>query len=131
AWAAARALDIPARVVMGFVEAEFTRLTAVVPDAEGAMAMYARGGGGPASPTVPAPPRLSLTTEPLSPFEERFALIPAAHVGTSLGDAGQVLAWRRAAEATSSRESICTSHGHGGGLPLDDAITRPRSTPPL
>jgi len=128
ALAAAHALDLPAKVVMGFVDAEVNRLIDVDPDAEAAIAMIALGGGGPASPTVPAPPRLSLTTEPLSPFEERFALIPAAHAGTSLGDAGQVLAWRRAAEATSSQESIRTSHGHGGGPPLEDAITGRRST---
>jgi len=128
ALAAAHAVDLPAEVVIGFVDAEVNRLIDVDPEAEVAIAMIALGSGGPAPPALPAPKRLGLPTEPLSPFEERFPVIPAAHAGTSLGDAGQVLAWRGTGDATSLAGSVRSSRGHGGGRSLEEAIIGRRST---
>lgn len=128
ALAAAHALNLPARVVMGFVDAAVNRLIDVDPDAEAAIAMVALGGGGSAPPGMSPPQPLGLATEPLSAFQERFDLIPAAHAATSFGDRSQVLAWRHSAEATPSAEPIETSPGHRGGPSLEEAIIRRRST---
>ena len=128
ALAAAHALELPAKVVTGFVDAAVNRLIDVDPDAEAAVAMVALGCGASTPPAVAAPQPLGLATEPLSAFQERFDLIPAAHAATSFGDPGQVLAWRRAGEATPSPEPIRTSHGQHGGPSLEDAIIRRRST---
>ena len=129
--AAAQALQLRPRVVMGFVDAAVNRLIDIEPDREAAIAMVPLGEGAPAPHARAGPPeRLGLVTEPLSAFEERFDAIPAAHAATSFSDADQVRAWRRAAQAGGSRAPApqLDSPAHDGGPSIEEAIVRRRST---
>ena len=131
ALATAQALQLQARLVMGFVDAAVNGLIDVEPDSEAAIAMLALGEGA-AAPHGPArsPEPLALVTEPLSAFEERFDAVPAAHAGTSFTDATQVQAWRRAAERGESGALAprLFSPADRDGPSIQEAIVRRRST---
>src|SRR5215467_8997941 len=129
ALAVAHALELPAKVVMGFVDAGVNQLIDVDPDREAAVALVALGEGasaprGPAGP----PERIGLATEPLSAYEERFEVIPAAQAATSLTTDRAVRAWRRAPQAAGPADHLLTSSRHRGGPSIEEAIIRRRST---
>ena len=73
--AVARALDLPARLVTGFVDAEVDALLGLDPTQEGALVLAPLG-----APSTPAPlpatvTPLALTTVPLSPREVDYPLL--------------------------------------------------------
>ena len=88
--AVARALDLPARLVTGFVEAE----ERVDPTQEGALVLAPLG-----APSTPAPPPatvtpLALTTVPLSPREVDYPLLREAYDDSTLPAPTDVATWR-------------------------------------
>ncbi|HET7090712.1 MAG TPA: SagB/ThcOx family dehydrogenase [Anaerolineae bacterium] len=95
--AVAAAQRLPARVVLGFVDAEVSRLLDLDPERELALALVPIGSA-PNSTVPPAPSvtPLHLEIEPYSRRELDFPAIRAMHTASSLSDADAVAAWRSA-----------------------------------
>jgi SagB-type dehydrogenase family enzyme len=93
--AVAAGYDLPARLVVGFVDATVNRLLDVDPHREVAIALVALGrdGSGPAD-GLPPMPALALPTQRLSPAEVDYPAIRAMHAASSLTSPAEVRAWR-------------------------------------
>jgi SagB-type dehydrogenase family enzyme len=93
--AMAAAHRLPARVVLGFVDAEVSRLLDLDAERELALALVPIGTA-PHEPVTPAPSMtpLNLEIEPYSRRELNFPAIRDMHTASSLPDAGAVAAWR-------------------------------------
>src|SRR5262245_23810411 len=93
--ATATALNLPARVVMGFVDEEVNRLLGLDTDREVAFSMVSLGR---TSSPAPEPPveieSLVLETEPLSPSEVEYPAMREMHAASSLLDEDEVRRWR-------------------------------------
>ena len=98
ALAAARAMDLPAKVVMGFVDQQVDRLIGVDGQAEKSLALLPVGRlSTPALPVKAAGddlPPLALAVRPLSIAQVDYPLIEEMHVASNLDDEEQVSAWR-------------------------------------
>src|SRR5437879_3572672 len=92
--ALAAAVDLPARVVLGFVDGELDRLLDLDTAREVTLGLLALGRGGPPPPPAPPARPLGLTTLPLSPREVDYPAIRRAHAASSLTTAKKVAAWR-------------------------------------
>jgi len=106
------ALRLPARLVLGFQDAEVNRLLDVDPQREVAFSMVAIGrsaSGGPAPPS-PAIEPLGLETAPRSRREVDYPAIREMHQASSLASAEEVRGWREQP------------------VPADDRDTRPSAT---
>jgi SagB-type dehydrogenase family enzyme len=91
--ATAVARELPARVLIGFVDDAVNALCGLDAAREGAVALVALGGDAPAPPSPPPAPPLSLTTVPLSEDEVDYPLVRAAYAASSLPDAAAARAW--------------------------------------
>jgi SagB-type dehydrogenase family enzyme len=93
-FAVAAALEVPAHLVLGFVDTELNRLLDLDDEREVTLSLVALGVG--AAPAPPAPPVAPLghATLPLSAHEVRYPAITAAHAASSLCSADEVRAWR-------------------------------------
>ncbi len=93
--ALATAHRLPARVVLGFVDAEVSRLLDLDPERELGLALVAIGTA-PESTIPPSPSvtLLNLEIEPYSRHELDFPAIRAMHTASSLPDTAAVAAWR-------------------------------------
>ncbi|MGH8499810.1 MAG: SagB/ThcOx family dehydrogenase, partial [Methylococcales bacterium] len=93
--ATAMALDLPSRVVMGFVDTEVNRLLSLDIDREVAFSLVSLGR---ISTPPPAPPteieKLVLETEPLSPTEVDYPAMREMHAASSLVDEAEASEWR-------------------------------------
>jgi SagB-type dehydrogenase family enzyme len=93
--ATATALNLPARVVMGFVDEEVNRLLGLDTYREVAFSMASLGQ---TSSRAPEPPdeieRLALETEPLSLSEVDYPAMREMHAASSLLDEDDVRRWR-------------------------------------
>jgi SagB-type dehydrogenase family enzyme len=93
--ATAAALDLPARVVMGFMDEELNRLLGLDADREVALTLVALGR---TSPPPPEPPDeiepLVLETVPLSPTEVDYPAMREMHRASSLITEAEVRDWR-------------------------------------
>ena len=93
--ATAVALDLPSRVVMGFVDTEVNRLLGLDINREVAFSLVSLGR---VSRLPPAPPieieKLVLETEPLSPTEVDYPAMREMHAASSLVDEAEVRQWR-------------------------------------
>lgn len=88
------ALEMPAQVVAGFVDASVNRLLDLDPQREVAVALASLGNGSaqpPATPSQPGP--LSLETAPISGKEKDFPAIREMHDASSLADPAEAAAW--------------------------------------
>src|SRR5581483_3087006 len=94
--AVAAAMDLPARVVVGFVDAEVNRLLDVDGEREAAIALVALGTGGPPPPPAPPVPPLGLEILPYSSREVAYPAIAAAHAASALATTAEVASWRAA-----------------------------------
>jgi SagB-type dehydrogenase family enzyme len=95
--AAAKALNLPARVVMGFVDEDVNRLLGLGADREVAFSMVSLGRTSQPAPEPPAEiERLTLETEPLSPSEVDYPAMREMHAASSLFDEEEVRQWRGA-----------------------------------
>lgn len=99
--ATATALDLPARIVMGFVDEEINRLLGLDAYREVAFSMVSLGRSSQPAPEPPAEvERLALETEPLSLSEIDYPAMREMHTASSLFDEDEVRRWRAAAVAT-------------------------------
>jgi SagB-type dehydrogenase family enzyme len=93
--ATAAALDLPARVVMGFVDEDVNRLLGLDPDREVVFSLVALGR---TSTPPPEPPNeiepLDLQTVPLSPTEVDYPAMREMHKASSLITEAEVRDWR-------------------------------------
>ena len=93
--ATATALDLPARIVMGFVDEDVNRLLGLDTDREVAFSMVSLGR---TSSPAPEPPfeieRLVLDTEALSTSEVDYPAMREMHAVSSLLDEDEVRRWR-------------------------------------
>ncbi len=95
--AAAAARHVPARVVMGFVDREVSRLLGLDTAREAALAFVALGdAASQAAGPSPAVEPLAFETEPLSKTEIDYPAIRAMHEASSLESEEEAAAWREA-----------------------------------
>jgi SagB-type dehydrogenase family enzyme len=120
--AVAAADGVPARVVVGFVDAAVNALLGLDTEREVALALVPIGRGAP-PPPAPAVPALHLATRPLSSREVDYPLIREAHAATSLADAGAVRAWRTRLAAVAPRPPAA-------GIEAPMALPPPAAGPP-
>ena len=105
--AMARALDLPARVVMGFLDDEVNRLLDLDEEREVALSLVPLGSDPSQRPgPSPTPERLDLETPPLSRTEVDYPIIRETHAASSLTTPEELTAWREGqATATQSPPS--------------------------
>jgi SagB-type dehydrogenase family enzyme len=94
--AAATARQMPARIVLGFVDDAVNRLLSLETTREGALTLVALGNA-PSQATGSSPPidPLTFETAPLSKTEVDYPAIRAMHEASSLESAAEVIDWRR------------------------------------
>ncbi|HEU4438317.1 MAG TPA: SagB/ThcOx family dehydrogenase [Methylomirabilota bacterium] len=134
--AAARALDLPARLVTGFVDAELDALLGLDPRKEAALVMVPVGGGGRPAEAPPLVTALAPEVIPLSAREVDYPLLREALADSSLESEAEVLDWRergrdrvRAHPQTSPRATIALPAPRGqAGQSLGETIVRRGST---
>ena len=95
--ALAAAVDLPARVVLGFVDHELNRLLDLDTAREVTLGVVALGRGAAPAPAAPAAPPLGLATLPLSAREVDYPAIRAAHEASSLTTTEEAATWHGAA----------------------------------
>ena len=93
--AAAAARQVPAKIVLGFIDESVRRLLSLDSEREGALALVGLGKG-PAQPAniSPTVEFLNLQTVPLSKSEVDYPLIRNMHEASSLESAEEVVNWR-------------------------------------
>ncbi len=94
--AAARALDLPARLLGGFVDAQVNGLLGLDAGREGALVIAPLGADGPSAPASPIVTPLDLEVIPLSPREVDYPLLRQAYHDSSLDSEPEVSDWREA-----------------------------------
>jgi SagB-type dehydrogenase family enzyme len=93
------ALQLPARLVLGFVDAEINRLLDLDPEREVAFSMVTVGRVNTTPPAPPAAmPKLSLPIVPLSQTELDYPEMRSMHRASSLESIGEVAEWRTRAQ---------------------------------
>jgi SagB-type dehydrogenase family enzyme len=134
ALAIAAADRLPARVVLGFVDATFHDLLGLDPAREAALALLAVGHGPDARPSSPPPTTpLALATLPLSAREIAYPEMRAAHDASSLATPADVAAWRGRvpAPAPAAARDAVVPLPPAASVPnasIDDVIRRRGST---
>jgi SagB-type dehydrogenase family enzyme len=92
--AVATAVDLPAHVILGFVDDELNRLLDLDTEREVTLSLLALARGAASPPPAPPAPPLGLATLPLSSREVDYPAIRHAHAASSLTTAKKVAAWR-------------------------------------
>jgi SagB-type dehydrogenase family enzyme len=95
--AAANALELPARVVTGFVDLEVNGLLALDGEKEGALALVPVGGQGRGASAVPVIAAIEPEVIPLSSSEVDYPLLRDAYANSALDSESEVLDWREGA----------------------------------
>ena len=113
--AAARALGVPARAVLGFADAPVNHLLGTDPEEEAALFWAELGGRGEAPPEAPPLPPISHRAMPLSKSRVDYPLIREAHAATSFSDPREAASWREGARRLG--EDVIPSPG-GPAFPL-------------
>lgn len=131
--ATANALDLPARVVTGFVDAQVNGLLGIDAGKEGALAIAPLGSVGAGAPVSPAVTPLDLTVVPLSPREVDYPLVREAYEDSALTAEAEVLEWRGAWEPELPFERLADLAPLGppardAGRTLGETIARRGST---
>lgn len=102
--AAAASRHVPAKIVLGFVDAMVDQLLGLDPQREAALSLVALGRA--SARPVGSPPQsnaLRLETIPLSKEEIEYPAITAMHEASSLHDVSEVTAWRDEQKAEGER----------------------------
>ena len=94
--AVARAQELPARLVTGFMDAQVNGLLGLDATREGALVIAPIGAEGPSAPASPVVTPLALEVIPLSSREVDYPLLRAAYDDSSLDSEPEVEAWREA-----------------------------------
>ncbi|HKW94262.1 MAG TPA: SagB/ThcOx family dehydrogenase [Methylomirabilota bacterium] len=92
--ATARALDLPARLVTGFVDRQVNALLGLDAAKEGALVLAPVGAAGAAPPVSPVVSPLAPEVVPLSTTEVDYPLLRQAYDDSSLDSEAEVTAWR-------------------------------------
>jgi SagB-type dehydrogenase family enzyme len=92
--ATATALDLPARVVTGFVDLEVNGLLGLDAEKEGALLLVPVGGQGRPAPASPVVTAIAPATISLSSSEVDYPLLRDAYSNSSLDTESEVQAWR-------------------------------------
>jgi len=133
--AAARALDLPARVVTGFVDAQANALLGLDAAREGVLVVVPVGPPGP--PAGPSPVAAPIAPEviPLSPREVDYPLLREAYDDSALDSEAEVADWReggdpfRPADTAGAAEPTPLPAPRGtAGRSLTETIARRGST---
>ena len=133
--AVAAARDLPARVVLGFVDDAVNRVLDLDDEREVALSLVALGRGQPPSSPPPAIGPLAMDTLRLSKREIDYPVIREAHLASSLGSPEEVAAWRArmpprppAAAATDGLVSLPRLPASAVGEAAETVILRRGST---
>jgi SagB-type dehydrogenase family enzyme len=123
--AAAAALEVPARLVTGFVEREVNGLLGLDAEKEGALALAPLGREGPAAAVAPVIGPLAHRVVPLSSRDVDYPALRDAYANSSLESEAEVLDWREqgAAPHGVSAESEAGPEARPGGRA--GAMSRP------
>jgi SagB-type dehydrogenase family enzyme len=130
--AAATALDLPARVHTGFVDAAINALLGLDPAREGALAVLSLGP--PGAPADAAPPMgpIDLATVPLSSRMIDYPLLRDAYRDSALLTEGEVRQWQEAATGPRAGTPDLAAPGPSGeARPADRAGRPPGPLPPV
>ena len=92
--AVARALDVPARLVTGFVDAQLNGLLGLDAEKEGALVAVPLGAAGPVAAEPPVITTLTPEVVPLSPREVDYPVLRDAYDNSSLDSEAEVTDWR-------------------------------------
>lgn len=92
--AVARALDLPARLVTGFVDAQLNGLLGLDAEKEGALVAVPLGAAGPVAAAPPVITTLAPEVIPLSSREVDYPLLRDAYDNSSLDSEAEVTDWR-------------------------------------
>jgi SagB-type dehydrogenase family enzyme len=127
--ATAAAHGLPARVLMGFADAEVAHLVSVDGVEEFPLAVVAVGQDDPASVASEKPAPLQAETAPLSPRPLVFPLVTEAQSGGALADAAAVTAWRSGASNVGEPAENETEIPPGiDGSSIEEVVLRRGST---
>ncbi|HKY07783.1 MAG TPA: SagB/ThcOx family dehydrogenase, partial [Candidatus Binatia bacterium] len=96
--AAAAARELPARVVLGFIDAAANELLGLDPKREAALSIVALGSGASPAALTPTVERIAPETVPLSKTEVDYPQMRAMHEASSLESEEDVLEWRQSAK---------------------------------
>ena len=91
--ATAVAIDVRARVLMGFADPLVNALLGIDAAREGSLVLVPLGRGAGSVPPSPPVPPLALSVVPLSPREEDHPLVRAAYEASALPDGAAARAW--------------------------------------
>ena len=94
--AVARAIDVPARLVTGFVDAQLNGLLGLDAEREGALVAVPLGAAGPVAAAFPVITTLAPEVIPLSPREVDYPVLRDAYDNSSLDSEAEVTDWREA-----------------------------------
>jgi SagB-type dehydrogenase family enzyme len=92
--AVTRALDLPARLVTGFVDAQLNGLLGLDAEKEGALVAVPLGAAGPVAASPPVITTLAPDVIPLSSREVDYPLLRDAYDNSSLDSEAEVVDWR-------------------------------------
>lgn len=95
-FAVAAARDLPAHLVLGFVDEQLNQLLDLDDEREVTLALVALSRGAGSAPATPPVVPLELETVPLSSREVEYPAIRAVHAASSLASVDDVAAWRGA-----------------------------------
>ncbi len=115
--AAAAALEVPARLVTGFVEREVNGLLGLDAEKEGALVVAPLGREGPPASIAPVIAPLTHRVVPLSSREEDYPTLRDAYANSSLESEAEVLDWREAGgPASEAGEARSAGGGRAGAI---------------
>ncbi|HKG21045.1 MAG TPA: SagB family peptide dehydrogenase [Blastocatellia bacterium] len=135
ALAMARGLEVPASLVMGFVERDINRLVGIDGERELALSLLAFGLDSQGAPPAPVPVDLNQSTIPLSAREADYPSIREMHAASSLADEEEVAAWHegkyeKVVPPASGRQVPLSAPGNDSlpGDSIEEVIARRAST---
>jgi SagB-type dehydrogenase family enzyme len=132
ALAAATALDLPAHVHTGFVDAAVNALLGLDPAREGALALMSLGAPGGAAGAAPPVLPIDLTTIPLSSRMVDYPALREAYRDSGLQTEGEVRQWQQAAAAFPTGPADAGATGAAGEAHLaGDAGRSARALTPI
>ena len=100
ALALSKALDLPAKVVFGFVDEQVNALLDIDGEHEAAVSLLALGYTGQLPPESPVLPPLAYPTAPLSAYQVAYPDIVILHKQSSLATPQEVAEWRKPSPLT-------------------------------
>jgi SagB-type dehydrogenase family enzyme len=118
--AVAAAVDVPARLVTGFVEREVNGLLGIDAEKEGALALAPLGREGPAASVAPVIGPLAHRVVPLSARDVDYPTLRDAYANSSLDSEAEVLDWRERGSTETERGS---GRSAGGGRAAASTIS--------